>query len=76
MIRIRIEGALFTHQAFQKAEIHKRKLWQDMRQSKAFEVLSTPFRHDLDFHPYCFYAVINIIQLKLKYNDPLYDLHI
>jgi hypothetical protein len=40
---------------------------------KAFRVLSTPFRHDIDLHETCFYAVANIVQLMILNGHPLFD---
>lgn len=42
---------------------------------KSFNVLKTPFRHQLEFHPPCFYAVLTIVQMGILFgNEPLYGL--
>ena len=42
---------------------------------KSFNVLKTSFRHPLEFHPPCFYAVLTITQMGILYgNEPLYAL--
>ena len=43
---------------------------------KSYKVLDTAFRHELSFHPPCFYAILSLIQLSIQYdNHPLYLLH-
>lgn len=39
-----------------------------------FEVLKQVFRHPIEKHEVCFFAVLNITQLILKYEEPLYSL--
>jgi hypothetical protein len=41
---------------------------------KKFRVLSGTFRHDLEFHQICFYAVAAITQMKIQHDEPLYEL--
>lgn len=43
---------------------------------KRFAVLDDRFRHGLEKHHWCFYAIANIVQLILKYECPLYELNI
>lgn len=40
---------------------------------KQFRVLSTPFRHSLNRHKMCFHSVINLTQLVIKYEQPLFS---
>lgn len=40
---------------------------------KQFNVLCAPFRHDLTKHRICFYSVVNITQLIIKYEQPLFS---
>ncbi len=39
---------------------------------KQFRILSDTFRHDIDKHQICFYAVCNLTQLMLINGEPLY----
>jgi hypothetical protein len=41
---------------------------------KAFKILSSTFRHSLDQHPACFYAVANIVQATIIYESPLFPI--
>lgn len=41
---------------------------------KQFNVLNHPFRHDLIKHRLCFYSVVNITQLIIKFEDPLFSI--
>ena len=41
---------------------------------KFFNILTTRYRHDLDMHGRCFYAVANLVQLILKNESPLFEL--
>ena len=41
---------------------------------KNCKVLSIIFRHDLCFHPRCLYAVVNLVQLALEHEAPLFQL--
>lgn len=40
---------------------------------KQFRVLSETFRHDLTKHKFCFHAVVNLTQLSIKYEEPLFS---
>lgn len=40
---------------------------------KQFKVLSQPFRHDLTKHKICFHSVVNITQLIIKFEQPLFS---
>lgn len=40
---------------------------------KQFNVLSTPFRHNLDKHKICFHSVVNLTQLVIKYDQALFS---
>jgi hypothetical protein len=39
---------------------------------KDFVILREIYRHDLDFHIYCFQAVANIVQLNIQHGHPLF----
>lgn len=40
----------------------------------SFAVLNTPFRHELEFHPPCFFAVLKVIQMMMLFGgEPLYS---
>ena len=39
---------------------------------KQFSVLKTTFRHQIDLHCLCFYAVVNIVELEIENGSPLY----
>jgi hypothetical protein len=39
-----------------------------------FKLLSTPFRHNLNFHRAYFFAIVNIVQLSFQNGEPSYDL--
>lgn len=41
---------------------------------KQFKVLSETFRHDLALHKLCFHAIINLTQLTIKYEEPLFPI--
>jgi hypothetical protein len=41
---------------------------------KAFKLLSTPFRHNLNFHRAYFFAIVNIVQLIFQNGEPSYGL--
>lgn len=41
---------------------------------KRFEVLTTPLRHDKDRYGLCFFAVVNIAQLAINEEEPLFDI--
>jgi hypothetical protein len=43
------------------------------RRIKQFHVLTDTFRHDIDKHQICFYAVCNLTQLMLLNGEPLYE---
>lgn len=40
---------------------------------KQFNVLCQPFRHELHKHKLCFHSVVNITQLIIKYEEPLFS---
>lgn len=40
---------------------------------KQFNVLNCTFRHDLTKHRLCFYSVVNVTQLIIKYEQPLFS---
>ena len=40
---------------------------------KQFRVLQNCFRHELDKHQMCFYAVSNLTQLMIMNGEPLYE---
>ncbi|KAF0702403.1 hypothetical protein AaE_015956 [Aphanomyces astaci] len=42
---------------------------------KQFGVLHNTFRHDISLHPSCFLAVVNIAQVAIKYESPLYSVN-
>ena len=42
---------------------------------KNFCVLSTRFRHTLNLHAHCFYAVANLVQLAMKHEMPLFEVN-
>ena len=35
-------------------------------------VLKQPFRHELSLHTTCFYAVANLVQLMIKFENPVF----
>lgn len=41
---------------------------------KSFNVLKYEFRHNLLFHPQCFRAVANLVQLSIENGEPLFQL--
>ena len=41
---------------------------------KAYAITSTKFRHDLIIHTQCFYSVINLVQIELRYESPLFQI--
>ena len=41
---------------------------------KFFNILTIRYRHDLDMHGRCFYAVTNLVQLILKNESPVFEL--
>lgn len=43
---------------------------------KQFNVLNEKFRHDLSFHKKCFYAVVNLTQMIIKFEEPLFSIDI
>lgn len=45
------------------------------RRLKIYSVLTTKYRHDIDSHRSCFYAVANVTQLMLLHDQPLYKLN-
>ncbi len=42
---------------------------------KDFKVLRIPFRHNLNDHKFCFYAIANLTQLKIGYGEPLFEIY-
>jgi hypothetical protein len=43
---------------------------------KRWNVLRTPFRHELEKHRLCFYAIAHIVQLMIMSGEPLYHIEI
>lgn len=41
---------------------------------KQFNVLSEAYRHNLLSHNLCFHAVVNLTQLSIKYEEPLFSI--
>lgn len=41
---------------------------------KQFKVLSETFRHDIGLHKLCFHAVVNLTQLVIKHEAPLFPI--
>lgn len=41
---------------------------------KRFKILTTPFRHGRDLHAMCFYAVANVTNLTITFEEPLFPL--
>ena len=41
---------------------------------KAYAITSTKFRHDLIIHTQCFYSVINLVQIELRYESSLFQI--
>lgn len=41
---------------------------------KQWKILGTRFRHSLYRHPMCFYAIINITQIALESENPLFSI--
>lgn len=41
---------------------------------KKFNLLNSPFRHTLEFHSVCFYAIANIVQMAIENGEPLFKL--
>lgn len=41
---------------------------------RQFRVLYNTFRHDIDKHPKCFHAVVNIVALVIKNEEPLFSI--
>lgn len=41
---------------------------------KQFKVLAETYRHDLVKHKLCFHAVVNLTQLTIKYEEPLFPI--
>lgn len=42
---------------------------------KQFRVLSETYRHKLSAHKYCFHAVVNLTQLSIVYEEPLFSVY-
>ena len=40
---------------------------------KAYSVASTKFRHNLDMHTQCIYSVVNLVQLEIRHESPLFQ---
>lgn len=60
----------------QNEQIHRRLMSRHEtvnKRIKQFNVLSGAFRHDLTKHRLCFYSVVNITQLIIKYEEPLFS---
>lgn len=43
---------------------------------KRWNVLRTPFRHELEKHRLCFYAIAHIVQLMIMSGEPFYHIEI
>ncbi|KAH9121519.1 hypothetical protein AeMF1_006809 [Aphanomyces euteiches] len=43
---------------------------------KQFGVLRGIFRHSIEKHPICFYAIANLVQIGLEYESPLYSIQL
>lgn len=41
---------------------------------KQFRVLSEAYRHDISSHKFCFHAIVNLTQLSIKYEEPLFSI--
>ncbi len=42
---------------------------------KCYNCLQIPFRHEKDNHFLCFFAVVNLVELTITYEEPLYPLY-
>lgn len=41
---------------------------------RQFKILNDVFRHDIQYHPIVFHAIINVTQLMLKNGEPLFNI--